>query len=654
MKTALLFSCLFLSTAAMTAELYVSPKGNNKNPGTAKAPFATITRAVQAAKPGDTVKIAPGLYREQITFRKSGTKNAPITFAGSRGPKGEFLTIIEPTGATLDKWVPAPEIGPDVWKMPLAKRPNLVLMNGAMIAYINRMTMELPDREKLPEELNEVLLWDQFGPKCQRLSGLDYMRLKSDIKVKHQYFHTRKELFWPVISNIISGWKKGWLYVRFADGGKPQGNTFTATYGDGLLLRDVSHLKFTDLHVRGSRNQFRLTGKSSHNTIENCLLMHGGVRILIEKDATDTTIRNCILTAGFIRNDLFKLRSAEDMRGGLLYLIFKYIIGTSSSDDVGVRTFGKNTKILDNIIVQGLIGVSTNAPGVEVAGNVVREMSSVGILTVSGTVGTFHHNIVTNCGIPLRVHHLRHKNQKREEYHYNNLFIQARHGGSQVFVHSTSFYKTDDDVNFDKKINKRNRVEYIYKTNPPAPVDPGKIHIYHNTFWGGADRAPHVDVRYLHARFRTPMPFFVINNIYKDSYRLSNISHLLAGPNLLYTFAGDVAAAERREPDIPKFNKVVPAVQTKDIWNKKDLPGLPDLSLAANSPALESGVDISKPFTVNGKNFPAFPGFKPGYFKGKAPAAGALQSGESLTPFVNMHNKAEAAIKMINNLKKKN
>jgi hypothetical protein len=80
MKNAFLFSCLLLSAAATAAELYVSPKGNNKNPGTAQAPFATIARAVQAAKPGDTVKIAPGLYREQITFRKSGTKNAPITF----------------------------------------------------------------------------------------------------------------------------------------------------------------------------------------------------------------------------------------------------------------------------------------------------------------------------------------------------------------------------------------------------------------------------------------------------------------------------------------------------------------------------------------------------------------------------------------------
>ena len=653
MKFGILCSLLALTATASAAELYVSPRGSNKNKGTAQSPFATISHAASAAKPGDTVKIAPGIYREQIQFRKSGTKTAPITFIGSRGPKGEFLSIIEPTGTALDKWTPAPEIAPDVWKTPLAKRPNLVMMNGAMIAYINRFTMELADRKELPKELNEELIWDNFGPKCKRLSGLDLMRLPANTLVKHQYFRTRKELFWPVISNILSGWKNGWLYVRFADGSKPQGRAFTATYGEGLLLRDVSYLNFKDLHVRGSRTQFRITGKSSHNTIDSCLLMHGGVRVLIDQDASDTTVKNSILTAGFIRSDLFQLRSAQDMRGGLLYLIFKYIIGTSSSDDLGVRTFGKNTKVLDNIIVQGLIGVSTNAPGMEVAGNVIREMSSVGILTVSGTVGEFHHNIITNCGIPLRIHHFSHRRLKREEYHYNNIFVQARNGGGQVYVHSTSFFKTDDDVNFIKRKAKNKRDEYYYMDNPPNPVDPGKIHIYHNTFWGGADNAPSFDVDYLRKRFRSTMPFFVVNNIYKDCFRLNATSHALTGPNLLYTFAGDIPAAERRDKDVAKVNKVVPASQTALIWNKKDIAGLPDVTLAANSPALEAGVDVSKPFTVRGKNYPALPGFAPGYFKGKAPAAGALQQGESQERFIAMHRKAEAAIKMLNELKQK-
>ena len=76
------------------------------------------------------------------------------------------------------------------------------------------------------------------------------------------------------------------------------------------------------------------------------------------------------------------------------------------------------------------------------------------------------------------------------------------------------------------------------------------------------------------------------------------------------------------------------------------------MTLAPNSPALEAGIDISRPFTVNGKSYPAFPGFAPGYFKGKAPAAGALQAGESMERFIVLHRRAEEAVKMLAELKK--
>ena len=75
------------------------------------------------------------------------------------------------------------------------------------------------------------------------------------------------------------------------------------------------------------------------------------------------------------------------------------------------------------------------------------------------------------------------------------------------------------------------------------------------------------------------------------------------------------------------------------------------MTLTKNSPALEAALDVSRPFTVRGKTYPALPGFKPGYFKGKAPAAGALQEGESAQRFVGMYKKTEAAVKMLGSLK---
>ena len=70
-KWLLLGVCLPLSLLC-GRELFVSPSGSDKNPGSAKAPFKTIAFAASKAMPGDTVKIGPGIYREEITVKNSG------------------------------------------------------------------------------------------------------------------------------------------------------------------------------------------------------------------------------------------------------------------------------------------------------------------------------------------------------------------------------------------------------------------------------------------------------------------------------------------------------------------------------------------------------------------------------------------------------
>lgn len=641
--------CALLPLAAK--DFFVSPKGDDKNPGTEQAPWKTIAFAAQKANPGDTVKIAPGLYREQIVFKRSGKKGAPITFEGTRGKDGAFLTIVEGVGTNLTKWVKAPEIAPDVWKTDLKQRPDLMMMDGKMIVYINKSTMALPRMKKLPDELYEELMWSSFGPDCKRCPGFDLLSLKKDILFRHRYFGKRKEMLWPTIGNVMSGWSNGKLYIRFADGDTPGKHTITASFGAGFTLDRVSWLKFSNLHMRGSRYQFAVTARSTNNMIDNCLLMHGGARVRIDRGAKNTTIQNSILTAGFIRGDLFQLRAAHDMRGGVLYQVFKFILGHSSSDDIGVRDYGTGTRVLNNVITQGLIGSDAYGPECEFAGNVVMNMSSVGICTGPLTSGKFYHNLVMNSAIPLRVHALRHERGKREEYHFRNVFIQAPHDGSQVYVHCSSHLYGPDMVNFDKKVNSKKRVVYTYKENPPAPVDPGKIFIYHNTFWGGSDWTPGFDVGYLARRFRSVMPFYYVNNLVKGCHRWNPDAQELQAGNLLYGYPGAVNKNPIRHPHMKKDNVLLAEAQSRNIWNNKKIPGLYDLTLAKNSPAIGVGIDISKPFTYNGKKFPAFPGFKPGYFKGKAPAAGAFQEGESQQFFIDLYRKALKAAEIIKNAK---
>ncbi|MBE0446819.1 MAG: discoidin domain-containing protein [Actinobacteria bacterium] len=57
---------------------YVSPSGNDLNPGTLSSPFRTIQKGVNVAQAGDTVLVRAGTYVESITFQNSGTSTARL------------------------------------------------------------------------------------------------------------------------------------------------------------------------------------------------------------------------------------------------------------------------------------------------------------------------------------------------------------------------------------------------------------------------------------------------------------------------------------------------------------------------------------------------------------------------------------------------
>ena len=66
--------------------LHVSPAGRDTNSGASPdAALRTIQRAADLAKPGDVVLIHPGVYRESVRVRTSGTRIQPTVFRGA-GP----------------------------------------------------------------------------------------------------------------------------------------------------------------------------------------------------------------------------------------------------------------------------------------------------------------------------------------------------------------------------------------------------------------------------------------------------------------------------------------------------------------------------------------------------------------------------------------
>jgi hypothetical protein len=86
-----------LAPIVQGADIYVSPNGSDVNVGTnALKPLQTLQKADSLAKPGDTVWIMAGIYRNAgksnlLTITKSGTPEAWITWRNYQNDKPELI-----------------------------------------------------------------------------------------------------------------------------------------------------------------------------------------------------------------------------------------------------------------------------------------------------------------------------------------------------------------------------------------------------------------------------------------------------------------------------------------------------------------------------------------------------------------------------------
>ncbi len=76
-RISLILCMLFLLSGIVQARQYhVSiSRGDDKNKGSAKTPFKTISRAAKSARPGDTIIVHEGTYRERINPPRGGRSN---------------------------------------------------------------------------------------------------------------------------------------------------------------------------------------------------------------------------------------------------------------------------------------------------------------------------------------------------------------------------------------------------------------------------------------------------------------------------------------------------------------------------------------------------------------------------------------------------
>jgi len=133
MKKLHLLALAALLAAPLSAATYHVDNGaknaSDENPGSEGAPWKTIARAAAAEelKPGDTVLIRSGTYREHVEIKVSGEEGKPITFAAAPGAR----VVIKGSESVKGRWTkvsddpkakePYPNAFTGVWKIQLGE-----------------------------------------------------------------------------------------------------------------------------------------------------------------------------------------------------------------------------------------------------------------------------------------------------------------------------------------------------------------------------------------------------------------------------------------------------------------------------------------------------------------------------------------------------
>lgn len=108
-------------------ELWVDAAAPPGGDGRAEAPFDTLLRASAAAQPGDTVRIRPGVYREQLRPARSGTPDNWIRYVGE-GP-----SVVLDGGETIPTESGWSEAGQGVYSRPYARNPRYMALDGVRL-----------------------------------------------------------------------------------------------------------------------------------------------------------------------------------------------------------------------------------------------------------------------------------------------------------------------------------------------------------------------------------------------------------------------------------------------------------------------------------------------------------------------------------------
>jgi hypothetical protein len=149
----------------LAGQIIVSPGGRDSNNGSKNNPYRTIQKAADNAGPGDTVYIREGTYKpsDKITIKRSGTKNAWVTFSAY----GDEKPVVDGSKITEDPT--------DKYGLIFAQEKDYIRIQGLQIQESRFMGIKLMTCENV-EILDNYIkrtfscgigVWGCRGPWCR-------------------------------------------------------------------------------------------------------------------------------------------------------------------------------------------------------------------------------------------------------------------------------------------------------------------------------------------------------------------------------------------------------------------------------------------------------------------------------------------------------
>jgi parallel beta-helix repeat protein len=422
----LLVSALALCCDRLTAAIYYVDQGagkaSDKNPGTQAAPWKTIARAgaAQELKPGDTVLIRAGVYRENVSIAVSGEPGRPVTFAaaprarvvikGSELVRGQWIPLADVKGLKE----PYPHAFRRVWKIKLGEE------------YFTDPRFPRAYRHKSKRWVSQVFLEDDrplqmIGPdavyKNDKLDSLMTIGRGRDDLIYNSFFFDPQEqaLYVNVAGNprwySIEVGVRGYLLtaskvhdvairgLEMRHNRQPGGQWAAVSIGgcQRVVVEDCK-VRFADCTGMG-------LGRSQNCVLRRCDFSHNGCTGLVLGETEDCTVEDCTLFFNNYRQFCRTWGVAAGMKNipGNKRTTVRRCEAAYCTDGEGIwfDTDNEDIRILDNVVHDNAdygVYFEINPGGGVIAGNLVYGNHSRGIY-VSGSQNTYvvHNTVAENA-----------------------------------------------------------------------------------------------------------------------------------------------------------------------------------------------------------------------------------------------------------------